>query len=228
MRDGTASRSGLWAPSWRFHVKHEARALRISETLSEDVVCKLKKYVRLLARWNNVTNLTAADSFDRLWDRHIEDSIYIQKSCPTARLWLDVGSGAGFPAIVIASILSEADGARVHCVESDGRKCAFLRVVADRLKIPVKVHQARIETLSPDAAPRVEVVTARAFSSLRQTLTATKRYLDQGAIAILPRGRSALSEVVDLDSSGYTITIKPNPNHSDGVILHVENRDREL
>ena len=209
-------------------MKHEAWTLRISETLPEGVVRKLRDYVHLLARWKTVTNLTAADSFNQIWDRHIEDSIYIQKSCPTARLWLDVGSGAGFPAIVIASILSEADGARVDCVESDGRKCAFLRVVADRLQIPVKVHQSRIETLSPGAVRHVDVVTARAFSSLQHTLKVTKRYLDQGAIALLPRGRSALKEVEALDGSGYTITIKPNPNHSDGVILHVENRDREL
>lgn len=202
--------------------------MRISSDLSESALHKLKEYVGLLERWKSVTNLTASESFDQIWNRHIEDSILLQRSRPDARVWLDVGSGAGFPGIVIGVILSEIDGGRVHCVESDGRKCAFLRAVALRLQIPVKVHQARIETLPADVAPNVEIVTARAFSSLQHILSVTKRYLDQGAIAVLPRGKSALKEVEALDTSGYIVKLTSNPNHGDGVILHIQNRDREL
>ena len=209
-------------------MKHEAWNLRISETLPESSRNKLRNYVRLLDQWKNITNLTSRESFHQIWERHIEDSVQLQNSRPTARLWLDVGSGAGFPGIVIASILSDADGARVHCVESDGRKCAFLRVVAERLHIPVKVHQCRIETLSPDAVRDVEVITARAFSSLRNILTVTKPFIEQGAVAVLPRGRSALKEVEALDMSDYIIVATTNPQHSDGVILHIQNRNREL
>lgn len=200
----------------------------IADALPGSAIQKLTVYVNLLKRWKNVTNLISAQSFEQVWQRHIEDSIRLQRVSPRSRVWLDVGSGAGFPAIVIGVLLSAIDGAQVHCVESDGRKCAFLRTVVEILQIPVKVHQSRIEALSPDTIQNVEVVTARAFSSLVHILTVTQDYLDKGAVAVLPRGRSSLREVEALDTSRYIVTVTTDPTHSDGVILHIQKRGREL
>jgi 16S rRNA (guanine527-N7)-methyltransferase len=200
----------------------------ILETLPEGALSKLREYVQLLDRWKNVTNLVSYGSVDQVWKRHIEDSLRLQRYCPSARVWLDVGSGAGFPGLVIGVILSGVEGAKVHCVESDGRKCAFLRTAVQHLQIPVKVHHTRIESFSPSLAGDVEVVTARAFSSLESILNLTQPFLDRGAVAALPRGKSARKEVEALDLSRYTVSVMSNPHHSDGVILHIQNRDREL
>ena len=91
---------------------------------------RLDTYVDLLARWRKATNLISESAFSQVWARHIADSAQLLAFAPLARRWVDLGSGAGFPGMVIAIQLAEIEGAEVHCIESDQRKCAFLRAVA--------------------------------------------------------------------------------------------------
>jgi 16S rRNA (guanine527-N7)-methyltransferase len=89
---------------------------------------KLELLERELRRWQEIKNLVGPATLDRIWDRHIVDSLQLLDLAPEARTWLDLGSGAGFPGLVLA-IAGAERGLRVHLVESNSRKCAFLRHV---------------------------------------------------------------------------------------------------
>ena len=122
---------------------------------------QLKIFVDLLGRWRKATNLISNESFANVWTRHIADSAQLLDYAPSARHWVDLGSGAGFPGIVIAIQLSEFPGAAVHCIESDKRKAAFLRQVARETGAPALVHANRIELIDPNSISPVDAVTAR-------------------------------------------------------------------
>ena len=142
----------------------------------------------------------------------------MQRACPAAIRWLDIGSGAGFPAIVIAVLLWGIEGAIVHCVESDSRKCAFLRAVSTDLDIPVRVHNRRAETISPQLIGGIDAVTARAFSSTEKILQISREFLALGAVAVLPRGKTWETEVVAASMERYTVRATAYPD----VILVIE------
>ena len=197
----------------------------IRALLEPPAVERLHNYVQLLGKWRRVTNLIAEESFAEVWERHILDAVHLQRQMPAACLWLDIGSGAGLPAIVIASILAETPRARVHCVEIDRRKCAFLRECASQLNVPLKVHNALAEQVTPTLDFPVEVITARAFSSLSRILALAEPQMRNGAVAMLPRGRSAQEEVARLDPALYSVGVKPNPTPGDGVFVQIKLRD---
>ena len=198
--------------------------MRVLDTLSEQSVTRLRAYVELLDRWRKITNLISDRSFDEVWSRHIEDSLLLSKACPSARRWLDIGSGAGFPSIVLGVMLADHQGARIHCVESDGRKCAFLRTVATELRIPVKVHHARAESITAKDTGPIDALTARAFSTIDHILALGEDYLSQGAVAVLPRGKSSFHEVETLDAKRYAIDVNSGPGG--GAILTIRERGK--
>src|SRR4051794_31490142 len=202
--------------------------MRIAPTLSLEKQRKLDQYVAHLDQWRSVTNLISEQGFGEIWERHIEDVLWLQQTCLDKRVWLDIGSGAGLPGVILGILLSDVEGARIHCVESDGRKCAFLRSVVQDLGLPVKVHQARMESLQPDGFGEIEVVTARAFSSIAGILVLAEPFLASGAMLVLPRGKSALAEVERIDRTRYSVKTTTNPAPDRGVILFIKNRDREL
>lgn len=210
-----------------FHVKH-ADGYSSHISLSADKQTKLSEYVAKLYRWRSVTNLMSDKSFAEFWDRHAQDSFNLLLAFPEKRVWLDIGSGAGLPGIVIGLALLDVVGAQVHCIESDGRKCAFLRDVVHTLRLPVKIHQTRMEAVRREEVGDVEIVTARAFSTVATILTLAQPFLDTGALAILPRGRTGFAEVERIDKARYTITVSPNSKPSDGVMITVKNRDKNL
>jgi 16S rRNA (guanine527-N7)-methyltransferase len=196
------------------------------ETLiSKDAFGRLEKYVQLLEKWRRITNLISDQSFIDVWDRHIVDAIHLQHQRSADNIWLDIGSGAGLPGVVLASILADRPDARVHCVEIDRRKCSFLREVASKIALPLKVHNTLAEHMSALIADEVEVVTARAFSSLDRILRLAEPFMRSGAVAILPRGRSAQEEVARLDRALYSWKTVPNPSPGDGVFVQIELRD---
>ena len=106
---------------------------------------------------------------------------------PDARRWLDLGSGAGFPGLVLGIAALERPGMSVGLVESNGRKCAFLRHVARLTGAPVTIHEGRAETLLPGLTG-VDVVTARAFAPLPQLLAVTRGLLTTGTLGLFPKG----------------------------------------
>jgi 16S rRNA (guanine527-N7)-methyltransferase len=198
--------------------------MRVLDTLSERNVARLRTYVALLDKWRKITNLISDRSFDEVWSRHIEDSIFLSKACPTARRWLDIGSGAGFPSIVLGVLLADHPEARIHCVESDSRKCAFLRTVAYELGIPVKVHNARAENITARDTGPIDAMTARAFSKIDHILELGKDYLSRDAVAVLQRGKTWVHEVETLDTKRYAINVNSGPGG--GAILTIRERGK--
>lgn len=196
--------------------------MSVLDSLPKYSIDRLRSYINMLDKWRRVTNLISDRSFDEVWVRHIEDSILIANVCPTARRWLDIGSGAGFPGIILGVMLAEYPTAQVHCVESDNRKCAFLRAVANELDIPVKVHNARAETIAIQQTGPIDAFTARAFSTIGHILALGDAYLANGAVAVLPRGKTSIREVESLDAKRYATSVNSSPGG--GTILTIQER----
>jgi 16S rRNA (guanine527-N7)-methyltransferase len=170
------------------------RALRLVP-VSRETEDRLAVFVDLLARWRKATNLIAESTFLRVWTRHVADSAQLLPLSHGALRWLDMGSGAGFPGLVLAIQLVGAPGAVVHCVDSDRRRCAFLREAARATEAPAIIHPVRLETLPMAEIGAVDCVTARAFAPLLKTLEFAKPWLESGASGLFPRGRSAMREM---------------------------------
>ncbi len=147
-----------------FHVKHSARSARwlsppaaersSPSTVSRETSQRLDVLVDELWRWQTIKNLVGPGTLAEVWTRHIADSLQLLAIEPQARRWVDLGSGAGFPGLVLAIALAERAGAHVHLVESNARKCAFLRDVARLAGAPATIHEARIEAVAPGSPGR--------------------------------------------------------------------------
>src|SRR3954452_3854377 len=95
--------------------------------VSRETEARLEAYVGLLVQWQAKTNLVASSTLPNLWTRHISDSLQLLSLAPGAKIWVDLGSGGGFPGVVLACALAETAGAMVHLVERNAKKAAFLR-----------------------------------------------------------------------------------------------------
>jgi 16S rRNA (guanine527-N7)-methyltransferase len=213
-----------------FHVKRadpdRARALALVP-LTKDAQQRFAIYVDLLERWRGVTNLISEASFATVWTRHIADSAQLFTLAPKARRWIDLGSGAGFPGMAIAILLAGVEGARVDCIESDKRKCAFLREVARATGAPAEIHAERVEAIAPETLLPVDAVTARAFAPLPRLLELTKVWIAHGAVGIFPRGRSAGLQLDALPAApDLTIETLASKLDPDAVIVRVRSSSK--
>jgi 16S rRNA (guanine527-N7)-methyltransferase len=173
-----------------------ARALLITPVVSRETAARLDRFVALLLAWQRTTNLIAASTVPCLWTRHIADSLQLVDLAPDARVWVDIGSGGGFPGAVIACALRPESGAVVHLVESNAKKAAFLREAQRELELPAKVHAERFETFTPKFAGPADVVCARAVYPLKPLLDLCFPLLSKtGATGLFPKGRSAQVEL---------------------------------
>ncbi len=172
-----------------------ARAANVSrETLS-----RLETYAGLLAKFQKTINLVSRETLNDVWRRHFLDSAQLYPLLPpAARVILDLGSGAGFPALVLALLGQGAGRAlEMHLVEADTRKSIFLREVARQTGCAVTVHNARLEAVAPFA---VDVITARAFAPLTGLLTIVAPFLEfpgPRPVALLLKGRQAREELTE-------------------------------
>jgi 16S rRNA (guanine527-N7)-methyltransferase len=132
-----------------------------------------------------------------LWTRHVADSLQLLPLASSARLWLDLGSGGGFPGLALACALAETPGARVHLVESNGKKAAFLREAIRATGAPAIVHQARIEQTGTKLDDPFDVVTARALASLNELLVLAEPWMKRGAQALFPKGQDVGAELTE-------------------------------
>ena len=165
--------------------------------VSRETAERLDGLVSLLRRWQPVKNLVSNKTMEEVWLRHIADSLQLAEMRPTVRHWADLGSGAGFPGLVIACTWSD-QGRIMHLVESNHRKCAFLQEVARTLNLSVKVHNARIE----DAVPvlldqKIEVVSARALAGLTQLIHYCAPLVENHAEALFLKGQDVEKELTE-------------------------------
>jgi 16S rRNA (guanine527-N7)-methyltransferase len=190
--------------------------------VSRETEDRFSVFVDLLARWRRATNLIAESTFPSVWTRHIADSAQLLPLAGGATRWLDMGSGAGFPGLVIAMQLAGTPEAAVHCVDSDQRRCAFLREAARVTGAPAAIHPVRVEAIDREVVGAVDCVTARAFAPLLKTLEFAKPWLERGAVGLFPRGRSALGHLErEPPSPVFAVEALPSVMDVDAVILRV-------
>jgi 16S rRNA (guanine527-N7)-methyltransferase len=170
------------------------RALTLTP-VSRETLARLDRFVALLLETQSHTNLIGPATIPELWTRHVADSLQLLDLAPDAKVWLDLGSGAGFPGLVVACALAERPGAAVHLVESTGKKAAFLQSVAETLALPATVHHIRAESFSPRFA--AEVITARALAPLPKLFGYVAPLLKSGAKALLPKGQDVEAELTE-------------------------------
>lgn len=115
--------------------------------VSRETLARLDRFVAALLTWQRQINLIAPATVAELWTLHVADSLQLLALAPPARVWLDLGSGGGFPGVVIACAVAEIPDARVHLIESNGKKAAFLREAVRVSGAPAIVHQGRIEQM---------------------------------------------------------------------------------
>jgi 16S rRNA (guanine527-N7)-methyltransferase len=172
------------------------RALELTP-VSRETLARLDRFVALLMEWQQRVNLIAPSTAPVLWTRHIADSLQLLALAPAARIWADFGSGAGFPGLVIACALAETVGARVHLVESNQKKAAFLREATSATGAPATVHAIRVADFVKAPPEPVEVVTARAVAPLSELLTASYPLLKRGSLGLFPKGQAVEVELTE-------------------------------
>jgi 16S rRNA (guanine527-N7)-methyltransferase len=173
-----------------------ARALSAA-SVSRETTERLDRFVDMLLKWQRTTNLIAPSTVDQLWTRHVADSLQLPGLAPEARTWVDLGTGGGFPGLVIACALADRPGSRIHLIDSHGRKAAFLREAVRMLGVPALVHAVRIEEFVNSFSDAVDVVTARAVAPLRALLSYAEPLVKRGALALFPKGQDVETELTD-------------------------------
>ena len=163
--------------------------------VSRETSARLDRLVELLLEWQQTRNLIAASTIPNIWTRHIADSLQLLELAPEAKLWVDLGSGGGFPGLVLACALADRSGARVHLVESTAKKCAFLQAAADDLRLPAKIHCQRVENFIPGFPIKPDAVTARALAPLPKLLDLAFPLLKRGAKGLFLKGQDVVAEL---------------------------------
>jgi 16S rRNA (guanine527-N7)-methyltransferase len=189
--------------------------------VSRETTERLAEYAALLRAWNPKINLVSKQTLADLESRHFADSAQLLALAPTeATTWADLGSGGGFPGLVIAILAAESRPAlRVTLVESDQRKAVFLRTVAQRTSVPVTVLADRIELVPPLGT---DVLTARALAPLTTLLDYADRHITPSGTALFPKGANWRAEVDEaLERWRFRCENLPSATSPDGAILRI-------
>ena len=179
----------------------------------------LVRYKDLLTDWSTRFNLVGPGALDIFWSRHAFDSWQLLTAAPVSRRWADLGSGAGFPGVVLAiGLASEAD-AVVHLVESQAKRCRFLTHVVETLQLPAMVDNARAESFSRP----VDVVTARACAPMTRLLAFAYPWMAQGAIGLFLKGETIEAELVEARQAwSFEVDLRPSTSDPRGRIVRIE------
>jgi 16S rRNA (guanine527-N7)-methyltransferase len=172
------------------------RALALTP-VSRETLERLDRFVAELLSWQERMNLIAASTVPILWTRHIADSLQLLSLAPKAKTWADLGSGAGFPGLVLACALADTPGATIHLVESSTKKAAFLREAAKVTAAPAVIHAVRVVDFVNSQPAPIEIVTARALAPLSKLLAEAYPLLKTGAVALFPKGQDVEVELTD-------------------------------
>lgn len=199
--------------------------------VSDEVVARLDRFVALLVAWQERINLVARSTLAEIWTRHIADSLQLVALAPDARVWVDLGSGGGFPGMVIACALAGRAGTEVHLVESNTKKAAFLREAARLLQVPATVHAERIEEFAVRFGGPADVVTARALAPLLKLLGLAAPLLKTGAKGLFLKGQDVAAELTEAAKcwsiESILVPSKTNPQGRIVVIHSAERRGEQ-
>jgi 16S rRNA (guanine527-N7)-methyltransferase len=200
-----------------------ARALSLT-AVSRETSERLDRFVELLLTWQRTTNLIAPSTIPHLWTRHIADSLQLLELAPDGRIWIDLGSGGGFPGLVIACALAGKPGVSVHLVESNAKKVAFLREAQRVTESPAIVHDARIEDFAGSFAGKADVVTARALAPLNLLFAQSFPLLGKSSVVgLFPKGQNAELELAEASKMwAVKVNLVPSRTEPDGRIVVVQ------
>lgn len=204
-----------------------AEALFDALSVSRETMDHLEHYQALVKKWSKSINLVSAATQDHIWDRHILDSAQLFLNIPEkCSVWLDLGSGAGFPGLVISALAKEyLPALSVYLVESDKRKCVFLRTVIRELSLAAIVVNDRIETAE---VPKAHVVSARALTSLAGLLGYAHPHMAENGICLFQKGENWEKEILEAEKEwSFDRKILNSKTQSGAVTLELGDIRRE-
>lgn len=189
--------------------------------VSRETIDRLRVFESLLNKWSPRINLVSRATLPQFWTRHAEDSIQVFRTTEQGGHWADLGSGGGFPGLVVAIVAAEErPDMRVTLVESDQRKSAFLRTVARETGVACNVIARRIEQIPPLEA---DILSARALADLGTLLGYAERHLGPSGVALFPKGATWEKEITaarrEWKFDAEPITSKTEP---EAVILRIK------
>ena len=185
--------------------------------VSRETLEKFSTYVALLTKWQKAINLVSNKSLPDVWERHVLDSYQILKHAPNDKgVWIDMGSGAGFPALIVAM----ASDFEVHVIESDHRKCQFMREVSRETSTPITIHTKRIDAVEPFPAT---VISARALASLEKLLEYSENFATDETVYLYLKGQDVDAELTNAAKCWRMDTVKHSSlSSSEGCILQLK------
>ncbi|WP_010141502.1 16S rRNA (guanine(527)-N(7))-methyltransferase RsmG [Oceanicola sp. S124] len=197
----------------------------LAANVSRETLERLDTYAALLEKWNPRINLVARSTIPELWTRHLLDSTQVLAQAGAFQHWVDLGSGGGFPGLVVAILAAESHSdARFTLIESDQRKCAFLRQVARECGLKPTILAERIESVAHQGA---DILSARALASLDQLLGFAELHLKSDGTALFPKGARWKEEVAAAESH-WRFHCEPvrSTTESEAVILKIGGIER--
>lgn len=199
----------------------DAESFLTATHVSRETIERLAIYESLLRKWQKSINLVSATTLPELWWRHMLDSAQLTDLAPPdARIWADLGSGGGFPGLVIAIILRESPGFSMHLVESDQRKCVFLREVARETGAPAEVHNQRIEAFSAESGLKPDIVSARALAPLGRLLDWAAPLFGPQTLGLFLKGQGAEVELTEARKRWiFEAEFSPSRSDPSGCVL---------
>lgn len=182
--------------------------------VSRETMERLGRYESLLIKWQKSINLVSASTLPELWRRHMLDSAQLAALAPeSARRWADLGSGGGFPGLVVAILLAGRPGFEMHLVESDQRKCIFMREVARATEAPATIHNCRIEDFAGGQGA-FDVVSARALAPLDRLLGWAAPLFGPQTVGLFLKGQGVQDELT-LARKSWIFEADLHPSQSD-------------
>ncbi len=200
--------------------------VQVAGPVSRETFEKLLAFCEVFRDWARRINLVAPSTLDDLWNRHLLDSAQLWPLASNATRWLDLGSGGGFPGLVIGFLLQDRAGSAIDLVDSNRKKTAFLQSVVGQFGLPARIHSQRI---GPEirGSGQPDVVTARALAPLPELLELASPWLLRGASGFFHKGRDYPREVKEsADIWKYDLVEHPSKIETDSVILEIRNLER--
>lgn len=204
----------------------EASLKKVLPHVSRETLEDLFAFEALFRKWSKAINLASPSTLDQLWERHIIDSAQLFRLAPQAKRWLDLGSGGGFPGVILAILLKDSRDSKIDLVESNSKKAAFLRTAIGLASAPGSVHAERIDAVWKKITVP-EIVTARALASLRDLFALAEPWLTNGAVALFQKGRDYRREL-DETRDGWVFDLVEHKSavDRDSVVLQISNLRR--
>jgi 16S rRNA (guanine527-N7)-methyltransferase len=226
-QDGAVPATRIRDVGLAFRPEERLRVLAMNP-VSRETEQRLDKFVALLSRWQRATNLVSPASLPAIWTRHIADSLQLLRLAPDARRWIDLGSGGGFPGVVVACALADYPDAVVHLVESNAKKAAFLHEAARIAAGTASVHHRRAEAFIEAWEDKADIVTTRAFASLSVLLDLTAPLLQRGAKALFLKGQHVERELTHATKCWNIDFVRiPSRTDSKASILEIRRAERK-